>query len=106
MNLIKKIKMYTVDKIKQKNSKNDLESSKQDIPENQANMFHVEHKTQTIRAKEEYKLLNYNMKKFEALTINRTEFLFAPNREQAEKMFSQIYGHTAIINEVEKTISE
>ncbi len=98
--------MYTVDKIKQKNSKNDLESSKQDIPENQLNTFHVEHKTLTIKVKQEYKPLNYNMKKFEALTKNGKEFLFAPNREQAIKMFFQLYGHTAIINEVEKTISE
>ena len=44
------------------------------------------------------------MKKFEALTKNRKEFLFSSDSEQAGKIFFQTYGHHAVINQVEKTI--
>lgn len=96
--------MYTADKIEK--IKNDLKSNEQDIPENQDITFHVEHKTHTDKEIHKYSKLNYNMKKFEAITTNRKEFLFAPNKTQAAKMFFQLYGHNAIISEVQKTITE
>lgn len=96
--------MYTADKIKK--IKNDLKTNEQDISENQLNTFHVEHKKQADKEIQQYSKLKTNMKKFEAITVNRKEFLFAPNLEQAGAMFYQLYGHSAQINEVEKIISE
>jgi len=51
-----------------------------------------------------FKPLKYNMKKFEAITKNTREFLFAPSKEQAGRMFFQLYGYHTKINEVEMAI--
>jgi hypothetical protein len=101
-------KMYTNDKIKQKeNGKNDLQANEQDIPDNQLNTFHVEHIEHNINQLELYNPKIYNMKKFKATTNNRTEFLFAPFLEQAENMWQQMYPFSpALITEVERTITE
>lgn len=97
----KKSKMYTQEKIIAQKGKNGLESSKQDIPENQGNMFHVEHKRQIIRELNKGQKLKYNMKKFKATTKNESEFLFAPSLDQAKRMFNQLYPCKPLVNMVE-----
>jgi len=60
----------------------------------------------TDKKSNNYKPLEYNMKKFEAITKNTKEFLFAPSKEQAQKMFYQLYpyGDLQNLTEVEFTI--
>lgn len=74
-----------------KKSLNNAESEPKDISENQIHTFHVEHKTQINKDLKKYEPLTYNMKKFKAITITGIEFLFAPTKEQARKMFFQLY---------------
>lgn len=72
-----------------------LKSDSDDILENQLDMFHVEHNTQADRH-----LNIIKMKKFKVIWINTIEFLFAPNIQEAQKMFKRLYpGFSAIIEE-------
>lgn len=85
----KQTKMYA-----QKENKkllNNAESGTKDITDEKSN---------------NYQPLKYNMKKFKAFTKTGIEFLFAPSKEQAQKMFYQLYpcGDLQNLTEVEFTI--
>lgn len=95
------MKMYTSNTIKQTKGKNELESSKQDIPENQLDAFHVEHKEHKIRELNKGQKLQYNMKKFKAVSKNESEFLFAPSLQQAKRMFKDMYPFKPLVSMTE-----
>ena len=96
------IEMYT----KQKNSKHFLNGERWIAKKEKEINGELKSGSKDMSGEENQtiKPLKYNMKKFEAITKNTKEFLFAPSKEQAERMFFQLYGYHTTINEVEKTI--
>lgn len=96
------IEMYT----KQKNTKHFLNGKRAIVRKEKEKNGELKSgsKDMSGNKNQSFKPLEYNMKKFEAITKNSKEFLFAPSKQQAERMFFQLYGYHTTINQVEKTI--